>query len=222
MTLALLLTAVTGAWAETETITTASDLWQGAKTFTGTNVTVSVQAGGNTDGSYVNTTKTMDISVTGDNIITGLVLTIGLNPAKAGYMLAQPGTCTVSGSGSHSTFVTVTDINASSVTMVMDDYAVYVEKVEVTYANPYTPTPVAGQTNQWKFLMPADDVDLEVEYYPGKLSLCGDAIEGGTVEVVGLTDDALPTGFEKDAEGNIYVEPGTEFQVKAVPPAELG
>jgi ubiquitin len=27
----------------------------------------------------------------------------------------------------------------------------------------------------------------------------------------------MPAGFEKDEEGNIYVEPGTEFQVKAVP-----
>ena len=312
--LVLLMTAATGAWAETETITTASELWQGAKTFTGTNVTVSVQNGGNENGSYVSVTNTMDISVTGDNIITGLVLTIGINSGQAGYMLAQPGQCTVSGSGSHSTFVTVTDINASSVTMVMDDYAVYVEKVEVTYANPYTPTPVANTTNQWKFLMPAGDVELEVEYYPGMLSLGGDAIEGGKLEIVELvgttsftapsewnhnttklasshfegfkgvteeeakawsgvpatgkvalfynydeteqkwdmiyfTDGAIsqnfkgetqqlatiynfsgynfsvfyttgmqmPAGFEKDEEGNIYVEPGTEFQVKVVP-----
>ena len=65
--------------------------------------------------------------------------------------------------------------------------------------------------------MPAYDVELEVEYYPGMLSLGGDAIEGGTVEVVGLTDDALPAGFEKDAEGNIYVAEGTTFTVKATP-----
>ena len=215
--LALLCLTATGAWAETETITTAADLWQGAKTFTGTNVTVSVQNGGNLNGSYVSVTNTMDISVTGDNIITGLVLTIGINSGQAGYMLAQPGQCTVSGSGSHSTFVTVTDINASSVTMKMDEYAVYVEKVEVTFANPYTPTPVANTTNQWKFLMPAGDVELQVEYYPGMLTFGGDTIEGGTVEVVGLTDDALPAGFEKDAEGNIYVAEGTTFTLKAVP-----
>ena len=217
MTLVALFAMTAGAWAETETITTAADLWQGAKTFTGTNVTVSVQNGGNSDGSYVSVTNTMDISVTGDNIITGLVLTIGINSGQAGYMLAQPGQCTASGSGNHSTFVTVTDINASSVTMKMDDYAVYVEKVEVTYANPYTPTPVAGQTNQWKFLMPAYDVELEVEYYPGMLTFAPNATEGGTVEVVGLTDDALPAGFEKDAEGNIYVAEGTTFTVKATP-----
>ena len=65
--------------------------------------------------------------------------------------------------------------------------------------------------------MPEYDVELEVEYYPGMLSLGGDAIEGGTVEVVGLTDDALPAGFEKDAEGNIYVAEGTTFTLKAVP-----
>jgi phage terminase large subunit-like protein len=55
-----------------------------------------------------------------------------------------------------------------------------------------------------------------VEYYPGMLTL-PNAIEGGTVEVVGLTDDALPAGFEKDAEGNIYVAKGTTFTVKATP-----
>ena len=37
------------------------------------------------------------------------------------------------------------------------------------------------------------------------------------MEVVGLTDDALPAGFEKDAEGNIYVAEGTTFTVKATP-----
>ena len=201
MTLVALFAMTAGAWAETETITTAAELWQGAKTFTGTNVTVSVQNGGDSDGSYVSVTNTMDISVTGDNIITGLVLTIGLNSGQAGYMLAQPGNCTVSGSGSHSTFVTVTDINASSVTMVMDDYAVYVEKVEVTYANPYTPTPVAGQTNQWKFLMPAGDVELQVEYYPGMLVKPTNLV-GGTMEIEGLTGPftklEVPDAWEND------------------------
>lgn len=217
MTLVALFAMTAGAWAETETISTASDLWQGAKTFTGTNVTVSVENGGNENGSYVSSIYTMNISVTGDNIITGLVLTIGYNATKAGYMLALPGNCTASGSGSHSTFVTVTDINASSVTMKMDEYAVYVEKVEVTYANPDAPMPVAGQTNQWQFTMPAADVELQVEYYPGMLTFAPNATEGGTVEVVGLTDDGLPAGFEKDAEGNIYVAKGATFTVKATP-----
>jgi len=72
-------------------------------------------------------------------------------------------------------------------------------------------------TKQATFEMPAYDVELEVEYYPGMLTFAPNAIEGGTVEVVGLTDDALPAGFEKDAEGNIYVAEGTTFTVKATP-----
>lgn len=194
MTLVALFAMTAGAWAETETISTASELWQGAKTFTGTNVTVSVENGGNENGSYVSSIYTMNISVTGDNIITGLVLTIGYNPTKAGYMLALPGNCTASGSGSHSTFVTVTDIDASSVTMKMDEYAVYVEKVEVTYANPDAPMPVAGQTNQWQFTMPAADVELQVEYYAqamfateGNEALTPTAAEG----VIAGTEDPI-------------------------------
>lgn len=162
--------------------------------------------------------------------------------------------------------------------------------------------------------MPAGNVELQVEYYPGMLTL-GNAIEGGKLEVVGMglgttsftapdewfknstklasshfegfkgvteeeakawpgvpatgmvalfynydetaqkwdmiyfkdgafhaiykgepqqlatiynlldanfsvfytTGMQMPAGFEKDEEGNIYVEPGTKFQVKAVP-----
>ena len=72
-------------------------------------------------------------------------------------------------------------------------------------------------TKTGTFTMPVYDVELQVEYYPAMLSLGGDAIEGGTLEVVGLTGDALPAGFEKDAEGNIYVAEGTTFTVKATP-----
>ena len=91
------------------------------------------------------------------------------------------------------------------------------------FLNFTTPEP-AGPEVTWDkttktgtFTMPVYDVELQVEYYPAMLSLGGDAIEGGTLEVVGLTGDALPAGFEKDAEGNIYVAEGTTFTVKATP-----
>jgi len=169
-------------------------------------------------------------------------------------------------------------------------------------------------TKQATFTMPAYDVELTPEYYPGMLTLGSGAIEGGKLEIVGLvgttsftapsewdhnstkltsghfegfksvteeeakawpgvpatgkvalfynydetgqkwdmiyfkngafdriykgepqqlatiynltdfsfsvfytTGMQMPAGFEQDEEGNIYVEPGTEFQVKAVP-----
>ena len=77
------------------------------------------------------------------------------------------------------------------------------------------PTIVEGKP-QWTFAMPAGNVELQVEYYPGMLVKPTNLV-GGTLEIVGLTDTTLPEGFEKDDEGNIYVAKGTKFTVKAVP-----
>jgi len=48
-----------------------------------------------------------------------------------------------------------------------------------------------------------------------KLSQLKDA--SADAEIYYSSEAQMPAGFEKDEEGNIYVEPGTEFQVKAVP-----
>jgi len=62
--------------------------------------------------------------------------------------------------------------------------------------------------------MPAGDVELQVEYYPGMLTLA--QAEHGSIEVDGLSAATLPAGFETDGT-NYYVADKTEFQVKAVP-----
>ena len=64
--------------------------------------------------------------------------------------------------------------------------------------------------------MPAGNVELQVEYYPGMLVKPTNLV-GGTMEIEGLTDTTLPEGFEKDDDGNIYVAKDTKFTVKAVP-----
>lgn len=64
--------------------------------------------------------------------------------------------------------------------------------------------------------MPAGNVELHVEYYPGMLVKPTNLV-GGTMEIEGLTDTTLPEGFEKDDDGNIYVAKDTKFTVKAVP-----
>ena len=64
--------------------------------------------------------------------------------------------------------------------------------------------------------MPAGNVELQVAYYPGML-VKPTSLVGGTMEIEGVTDTALPDGFEKDDAGNIYVEAGKKFTVKAVP-----
>ena len=64
--------------------------------------------------------------------------------------------------------------------------------------------------------MPAGNVELQVEYYPGMLVKPTNLV-GGTMEIEGLTDTTLPEGFEKDDAGNIYVKKDTKFTVIATP-----
>ena len=64
--------------------------------------------------------------------------------------------------------------------------------------------------------MPAGNVELQVAYFPGML-VKPTSLVGGTMEIEGVTDTTLPDGFEKDDAGNIYVEAGKKFTVKAVP-----
>ena len=64
--------------------------------------------------------------------------------------------------------------------------------------------------------MPAGNVELQVAYFPGML-VKPTSLVGGTMEIEDVTDTALPDGFEKDDAGNIYVEAGKKFTVKAVP-----
>ena len=73
-------------------------------------------------------------------------------------------------------------------------------------------------TKQATFEMPAANVELRVEYYPGLLTLPA-GTDAGTVTVEGMTDTALPEGFEKDDDGNICVKSGTQFTL-IVTPAE--
>ena len=63
--------------------------------------------------------------------------------------------------------------------------------------------------------MPAGNVELQVAYFPGMLTLPAKTAQG-SIEVVGLGGETLPAGFDTDGT-NYYVEPKTQFQVKAVP-----
>ena len=70
--------------------------------------------------------------------------------------------------------------------------------------------------NEWTLAaMPAGNVELQVAYFPGMLTLPAKTAQG-SIEVVGLGAATLPAGFDTDGT-NIYVEPKTQFQVKAVP-----
>ena len=82
-------------------------------------------------------------------------------------------------------------------------------------------SPASGPEVAWNkaektgtFTMPAGNVELQVAYFPGMLTLAQTA--QGSIEVVGLSGETLPAGFDTDGT-NYYVEPKTQFQVKAVP-----
>jgi hypothetical protein len=108
-----------------------------------------------------------------------------------------------------------------------DATVVHVASGSGTLTDPYVfgsgPSASSGPEVAWDkttktgtFTMPAGDVELQVEYYPGMLVKPTNLV-GGTMEIKGVTDTTLPEGFEKDAEGNIYVAKDTKFTVKAVP-----
>ena len=63
------------------------------------------------------------------------------------------------------------------------------------------PTIVEGKP-QWTFAMPAGNVELQVEYYPGMLTLPA-SLTGGTLEVVGLglgtTSFTAPSGWNQNS-----------------------
>ena len=92
-----------------------------------------------------------------------------------------------------------------------------------TYELAISPAPPAGTAlthdatrKVWTLdAMPAGNVELQVAYFPGMLTLPAKTAQG-SIEVVGLGGETLPAGFDTDGT-NYYVEPKTQFQVKAVP-----
>ena len=143
--LALLLAIVTqGAWAETVTITTTSDS-PGAseKTFTSGVVTIKVMGDLDTDGAFIDDTGAMTITATDKNI-TSVVLRIGFYADDAEQVLASSGTRSISGDGGNkSTWVTFSDVSASSVTITTTDSWVEIDEVTVNYTSI---VPVSGVT----------------------------------------------------------------------------
>ena len=144
--LALLLMTATGAWAGTETIATN----QGQGSYTGTNITISVTAdAGDEDGCILNGPDGMTISTKNGDVITQMVLTIGWYSNQAGNVTASSGTRSVSGSGNGSTYVTITGINASSVTIGSAYVWLQVSQVQVTYESTVNVTANEGATGEY-------------------------------------------------------------------------
>ena len=159
MTLALLLTAVTGAWAEEKMVTiNSSTTSSGAVTATGFNILENFL--------YVSN-KTATIT-TSEGVITKLVIKKYNGPFGDALTEANvgvtPGTITYG-----SDEITVTDINAESVTLSRkgtDNWST--SSVDVYYGEPteWPLTPNAEKKVWTLAKMPASDIELQVEYYP--------------------------------------------------------
>ena len=144
--LALLLAIVTqGAWAETVTITTTSNS-PGAseKTFTSGVVTIKVYDV-NTYGAFINDIHAMTITAT-DKYITSVVLRIGYYADDTEEVLASSGTRSISDKQYNelmheyvyvngNTWVTFSDVNASSVTITTKRNWVEIDEVTVNYTS---------------------------------------------------------------------------------------
>ena len=143
--LALLLAIVTqGTWAQSEIITTtSSSTVTDGMTFTSGPVTIKVDYDVDTDGAYINDDHAMTITATDKNI-TSVVLRIGFFADCAEEVLASSGTRSISGDGNKkSTWVTFSDVNASSVTITTTDSWVQIDEVTVNYTSI---VPVSGVT----------------------------------------------------------------------------
>ena len=137
--LALLMTAATGAWATEVTIATN----QQQTSYTSGDITISVSMVGDGDGAQVSSWCPMNITCGDGNVLQSVVVTIGYYPENASEVTASAGSCEVSGDGNkHSTYVTVTGINASSVSIGCNG-DVQIEQVVVNYG-PAGPTVIAS------------------------------------------------------------------------------
>ena len=176
MTLALLIMAVCGAWAEEKMVTiNSSTMSSGAVTATGFNIMF--------DNLYVN--KNPATITTSEGVITKLVIKKGdvyVDAFNEDNVGVTPGTITYG-----SDEITVTDINAESVTLSIKGNDFWsTSSVDVYYDDP-AEWPLTSQDGKvWTLdKMPANDIELQVEYEPTKVTMAANDKTMGTVEVSG-------------------------------------
>ena len=203
MTLALLIMAVGGAWAADATLLTVTELntvpfdWQN-------NTTTAVTANDLTGFKNVEKAAVDNWADTDRPATEKCVLIYGFtNDGKAQYVVWD-GSATYKEETLHQSVVFGWITN--------DGYRVFYNTGDYAIA----PAKTEGK-NEWTFTMPANNVELQVEYYPAMLTLTTNNEEWGTVKVVGMTDTTMPAGVETDKDGNIYVQNATEVTLVALP-----
>ena len=203
LTLALLIMAVGGAWAADATLLTVTELntvpsnWQN-------NTTTAVTANDLTGFKNVEKAAVDNWAATDRPATDKCVLIYGFtNDGKAQYVVWD-GSATYKEETLHQSVVFGW--------IASDGYRVFYNTGDYAIA----PAKTEGK-NEWTFTMPANNVELQVEYYPAMLTLTTNNEEWGTVKVVGMTDTTMPAGVETDKDGNIYVQNATEVTLVALP-----
>ena len=246
MTLVALFAMTTGAWAQ-ETVFEYADPMVGSLTqgTTGTSATtVKIHNNSTTvnaikfsnsyvydDGKYITIAPESGSFKKGDKVtIAGCINTATAEVyAKAGIYTADGATQlyetanVINGRDTNDdpeveTYTLTQDAEKLLIARSTGTTALYITTLKVVRTASAAGTPLTSTDGKvWTLAaMPAGNVELQVAYYPGMLVKPTNLV-GGTMEIEGVSDTALPDGFEKDDAGNIYVEAGKKFTVKAVP-----
>ena len=224
MTLVALFAMTAGAWADgqSESFTTATN---GQLTYTGEHFTISGQKA-DTDGLWIGNAGGSDYTVTissrnGENI-TKIEAVLSYEQNWGDTKLATT-SGEVTGTYVIGQTITISSVNATTVTLSGPEgefKLIEFKSWTIYYGDTPAPAGTALTSTDGKVwtldAMPAGNVELQVAYFPGML-VKPTSLVGGTMEIEGVSDTALPDGFEKDDAGNIYVEAGKTFTVKAVP-----
>ena len=170
LTLVALLAVTAGAWAEeSETINTATD---GTTVYTGTHFKITASLGCDGDGIILwsgSTSGTATIEALNGENITKIEMHMSYGGQFATYTTTTAGKLVATNSDSNANDISVTDINATSVTIGTSQHEqgwIQINKFVIYYAAaaPITVEPVEGKTNEWTFSMPGSDVVLTPIY----------------------------------------------------------
>ena len=219
LALALMLTAVGGAWAQgelSESFTVTSGGYSENVSFTGTHFSITGSEG-DASGLYLSYATVSVSSLNGENISrVEFHLSTGEAVAQSITTTAGTNSCT-NGNANGS----ITGINATSLTLStqLNGYvAVEIDQITVYYAPP-AGTLVEDGNNQWHLAVPAGNVTLTVDYY-GQYTL--DSVptaEGWQVMVNGSPATVSPY-TPGSALGHVDNINETD-SVELIPPAEL-
>lgn len=183
MTLALLLTAVGGAWAEETPLLTIESkgnrtFGEGSKTF-GSMVTVTFSNNVSNDGDefgwYTSGASLLTVAGTNGYTITSCKFYTDMGPASTGYtVVGESPSVYLSGSKVYTDDSKSVNIGQFGIT-----------KIEVYGTEPIELTPDADKKVWTLDKMPASNIELQVEYEPTKVTMAANDKTMGTVEVSG-------------------------------------